>query len=204
MSHQSQTDKRFQNISEAKNADGLELLLLLLLMVSDISLSEFHFKVCEQFVRRLKRPEVSGTVSSLVLDSRSLLSDCCVPHLGRLWGSRAAGCWCRSWSGCRETSDAVVVSHWAVCTSGWAPGDQTHRHRERKACREKSLLGSKSNNLVSPLQLPVTITECITVCSAVRYIRRTDVHEHRVSTRVFTTVNMIHSVFQNDSHQSIV
>lgn len=41
MSHQSQTDKRFQNISEAKNADGLELelLLLLLLMLSDISLS---------------------------------------------------------------------------------------------------------------------------------------------------------------------
>lgn len=66
MSHQSQTDKRFQNISEAKNADRLELLLLLLLMVSDISLSEFHFKVCEQFVRRLKRPEVSGTASSLV------------------------------------------------------------------------------------------------------------------------------------------
>lgn len=163
MSHQ--TDKRFQNISEAKNADGLELelLLLLLLMLSDISLSEFHFKVCEQFVRRLKRPDVSGTASSLVLDSRSLLSDCCVPHLGRLWGSRAAGCWCRSWSGCRETSDAVVVSHWAVCTSGWAPSDQTHRHRERKACREKSLSGSKANDLVSPLQLPVTTTVYIIV-----------------------------------------
>lgn len=56
-------------------------------------------------------------------------------HLCRLGGSRAAGCCCRSCTGCPETSDAAAVSRWAVWTSRWAPSDRTRRHQETRACR---------------------------------------------------------------------